>query len=60
MKFAHEILDKDPNYIHVNDGNYDDAYIPVSDYTLPVYSRYRGKIKFDSEEDKLAFIKKYK
>ena len=60
MKFAHEILDKDPNYIHVNDGNYDDAYIPLSDYTLPVYSRYRGKMKFDSEEEKLAFIKKYK
>lgn len=59
MKFAHDILDKDSNYIHVNDGNYDDAYIPVRDYSLPVYSQYRGKMKFDSEEEKLAFIKKY-
>lgn len=60
MKFAHTILDKDPNYKHVNEGNYDDAYIPVEDYSLPVYSRYRGKMKFDSEEDKLAFIKRYR
>lgn len=60
MKFAHAVLDNDPNYMHVNDGDYDDAYIPVQDYSLPVYFRYRGKIKFDSEEEKLAFIKKYR
>ena len=60
MKFAHAILDNDSNYKHINEGNYDDAYIPVKDYTLPVYSRYRGKIKFDTEEEKLAFINKYR
>ena len=59
MKFAHTILDNDVNYKHVNEGDYNDAYIPVKDYTLPVYSRYRGKMKFESEEEKLSFIKKY-
>jgi len=60
MKFAHSILDNDPNYKHVNEGNYDDAYIPIKDYSLPVYSRYRGKMRFASDEEKFAFINKYR
>ena len=60
MEFAHAVLDKDPNYVHVNVGSYDEAYIPVEDYSLDVYLRHRGKMKFDSEEEKLAFIKKYR
>lgn len=38
----------------------DDLYIPVKDYTKPIYDGHCRDIKFDSEEEKLAFIKKYK
>lgn len=58
MEFAHEILDKDENYIHVNVDCYDEAYIPRNDYSLPVYSRRRGKMKFVNEAEKAEFIKK--
>ena len=35
-------------------------YLPVSDYTLPVYSRYVGKLLFESQEEKIKFIEDHK
>ena len=43
------LLREDPKYTH---------YIPKEDFTLPVYDYWRGRMHFESEEDKLAFIKK--
>lgn len=59
MKFAHELLDKDKNYIYVEGFRYE-VYLPVKDYTLPVYSRYGGKMHFDSDEEKIKFIEEHK
>lgn len=41
------------------EGCRDDFYIPVKDYTRPVYYMDGKKKEFDSEEEKLAFIKKH-
>ena len=60
MWFASELLDKDENYIHVGESRWDEYYIPREDTTLPVYSRVKGKLNFDTEEEKLAFIAQYK
>lgn len=56
MKFAHEILEKDPNYMFINH----DLYLPVSDYTLPVYSLGFGKMRFNSQAEKIKFIEEHK
>ena len=56
MQFASELLDKDENYIHVGEGRWNEYYIPRQDMTLPVYSRIKGKLHFDTEEEKLTFI----
>ena len=58
MKFAHEILDKDEKYVVVNKDQWDEAYIPREDFTLPVYSRRKGKMKFATEKEKIEYIKK--
>ena len=60
MKFAHEILEKDENYIHIESDWRGGLYLPVSDYTLPVYSRYGGKMHFDGQEEKIKFIEEHK
>lgn len=60
MTFAHTILDEDPNYKCVKDGHFAVFYIPVKDYSLPVYSLHYGKMKFDSDKEKRAFIKRYR
>lgn len=44
MKFAHEFLEKDKNYMCADSDWRGGLYLPVSDYTLPVYSRYGGKM----------------
>ena len=56
MQFASGLLDKDENYIHVGEGRWNEYYIPRQDTTLPVYSRIKGKLHFDTEEEKLTFI----
>ena len=58
MNFAHEILEKDKNYMLADWRG--GLYLPVSDYTLPVYSRYEGKMHFDSQEEKTKFIEEHK
>ena len=60
MKFAHEILERDKNYVCADSDWRGGLYIPVSDYTLPVYSRYGGKMHFDSDEEKIKFIEEHK
>lgn len=55
MKFAKKLLDTDEHYLHV-----DNYYVPASDYTLPVFSEYNGKMSFGSEEEKIQFIKELK
>jgi hypothetical protein len=60
MKFASEILDKDDNYVRVETDWRGVIYLPVSDYTLPVYSKYIGRLHFDSHEEKMNFIKEHK
>ena len=60
MKFAHKILEKDKNYMCADTARRRGLYIPVSDYTLPVYSRYGGKMHFESQEEKIKFIEDHK
>lgn len=60
MKFAHEILEKDRNYMFADSDWRGGLYLPVSDYTLPVYTRYGGRMDFESQEEKIKFIEKYK
>ena len=60
MRFAHEILEKDRNYVHIESDWRGGLYLPLSDYTLPVYSRYGGKMHFDSQEEKIKFIEEHK
>ena len=60
MGFASEILDKDDNYVRVETDWQGVMYLPVSDYTLPVYSKYRGRMHFDSHEEKMNFIEVHK
>lgn len=49
---ALKLLKKDDNYAEVSR-----YYIPKRDYTLPVFDYHRGRMEFDSEEEKAAFIK---
>ena len=60
MKFAHEILEKDRNYMFADSDWRGGLYLPVSDYTLPVYTRYGGKMDFESQEEKIKFIEEHK
>ena len=60
MKFAHEILEKDRNYMFADSDWLGGLYLPVSDYTLPVYSRYGGRMDFESQEEKIKFIEEHK
>ena len=60
MKFAHEILEKDRNYMFADSDWLGGLYLPVSDYTLPVYSRYGGRMDFESQEEKIKFIEGHK
>ena len=60
MKFAHEIFEKDKNYMYLDSDWQEGLYLPVSDYTLPVYSQFRGKMHFESQEEKIRFIEEYK
>ena len=48
------LLREDPKYT-ISDYNY---YVPKEDFTLPVYESGRGRMHFESEKDKLTFIKK--
>lgn len=49
---ALQLLEKDKNYIEVSQ-----YFIPRSDYTLPVFDWWSGLISFDSDEEKMSFIK---
>lgn len=60
MKFAHEILERDKNYMWADTDWRGGLYLPISDYTLPVYSRYGGKMHFESQEEKIKFIEEHK
>ena len=60
MKFAHEILEKDQNYMFADSDWRGGLYLPVSDYTLPVYSRYGGRMDFESQEEKIKIIEEHK
>ncbi len=60
MRFASTLLDRDENYIHTGEGRWNEYYIPRQDDTLPVYSKMKGKLHFDSEEEKKAFIRKHR
>lgn len=53
FNLALQLLSKDKKYIQIS--NY---YIPKVDYSLPVFYRYRGLLQFDSDNEKIAFIKK--
>lgn len=60
MKFAHEILEKDRNFMFADSDWRGGLYLPVSDYTLPVYTRYGGRMDFESQEEKIKFIEEHK
>jgi ADP-ribosylglycohydrolase len=60
MKFAHKILERDKNYMCVGTNWIKGLYLPISDYTLPVYSRYIGKMHFESQVEKIKFIEDHK
>lgn len=60
MSFASEILAKDPNYLHKDSDRYGDLFIPVADYTLPVYDERHGKVTFKSDNEKHEFIELHK
>src|SRR5699024_9912718 len=49
---ALQLLEKDKNYIEVSR-----YFIPRSDYILPVLDWWSGLISFDSDEEKMSFIK---
>ncbi len=49
---ALQLLSKDKKYIQI--AHY---YIPKTDYSLPVFDRYSGLLQFDSDNEKIAFIK---
>lgn len=58
MVFASRILEEDENYVHIEDECSGDLFIPLRDFSLPVYSKYRGKLHFKSDNEKMIFIKK--
>ncbi len=55
MNLIKKILKHDRNYMNKNN-----FYLPVSDYTLPVFSDWYGMILFDNQTDKELFIKQEK
>ena len=52
------LLREDPKYTLTDNDYYYEYYVPKEDFTLPVYESRRGRMRFESEKDKLAFIKK--
>lgn len=60
MKFARGLLERDKNYVGVKTERLGRLYLPISDYTLPVYSLQYGKVRFESQEEKIEFIEAYK
>ena len=60
MKFAREVLERDKNYMCVDTDWRGALYLPLSDYTLPVYSLQLGKMHFESQEEKIKFIEDHK
>lgn len=60
MKFARGLLERDKNYVGVKTERLGRLYLPISDYTLPVYSLQYGKVRFKSQEEKIEFIEAYK
>lgn len=60
MRFAREILERDQNYMCADTDWRGTLYLPISDYTLPVYSQQLGKMHFGSQEDKIKFIEEHK
>lgn len=60
MRFASELLNSDENYIQDNECGWHNYYIPRQDDSLPVYSRIEGKLHFESDDEKKAFINKYR
>ena len=56
MRFANSILEKDPKYVTIRNG-LELLFVPATDYSLPVYSSLRGKLAFNSEHEKIEFIK---
>lgn len=60
MKFARGLLERDKNYMGVKTERLGRLYLPISDYTLPVYSLQYGKVRFESQEEKIEFIEAYK
>ena len=57
MRFAKSVLDHDDNYSKIRNDRGGTLYIPVSDHSLPVYDSVRGKLQFDSLEEKENFIR---
>lgn len=49
---ALQLLPKDKKYIQISS-----YYLPKADYSLPVFDWYRGLLQFDSDNEKIAFIK---
>lgn len=60
IQFAKDILEKDKNYMFVDTNRQGSFYLPLSDYSLPVYSQFRGKMHFESQEEKIKFIEEHK
>ena len=60
MNFAHEILEWDENYVRIESSIQGELYLPRFDYSLPVYSRDRGKMYFDNQEEKVKCIEAHK
>ena len=52
FNLALQLLPKDKKYIQISR-----YYIPKTDYSLPVFNWYRGLLQFDSDNEKIAFIK---
>lgn len=53
LRFAAPLLANDPKYHYC--GSY---FVPIEDYSLPVYHEWRGKLSFRSQAEKEEFIKK--
>lgn len=60
MRFASQILDRDPNYLHKQGDWHGDLFIPIEDYTLPVYYSRSGKVTFKNDSEKREFIELHK
>ncbi len=55
MHCIRQLLEKDDNYQFIENGYWNSYYVPVKDYSLPVY-QLNGKLDFSSQEDKIKFI----